>query len=100
MRKVFLSLLCVQKKTRNKFTGVYFDKISSKWSTKVHHENKAYYCGLFLTELEGAQAVNEKCAELGIPLKNPEIENKSQVGFVYVYFQQIKMEERFWARIK
>jgi hypothetical protein len=41
---------------------------------QIRHEKKLYHCGYFLNELEAAQAVNVKCVELDIPLKNPEIE--------------------------
>ena len=68
-------LFCCQKKKkkRNKFTGVTFDKKSSKYVGNTCHQNKKYYCGLFLNELEAAQAVNAKCVELNIPMKNPEV---------------------------
>jgi hypothetical protein len=38
-----------------------------------------------LNKLEAAQAVNAKCVELDIPLKNPEVglpENKPEVSFI------------------
>ena len=52
----------------------------------MHGTKKNIYCGSFSTELEAAQAVNTKCVELDIPLKNPEIEypgyESSQVRFI------------------
>ena len=77
--------LCVQKKRRNKFTGVSFSKQRSQWIAQVTHEKKRYFCGSFSTELEAAQAVNAKCVELDIPLKNPEIgllEYEPKVSFI------------------
>ena len=78
---------CFQKKRRNtsKFTGVYFRKETSKYETQVKHGKELYYCGCFLNELEAVQAVNAKCVELNIALKNPEVglpENKTQVRFI------------------
>ena len=78
---------CVQKqkKRRNKFTCVYFDKRVSKYLATFTYAAKNYFCGYFLTELEAAQAVNIKCVELDIPLKNPEIalpEYEPQVKFI------------------
>ena len=66
-------LFCCQKKKQTKFTGVYVDKSGSKYNTGFSHEKKAYRCGRFLNELEAAQAVNAKCVELNIPMKNPEV---------------------------
>ena len=37
------------------------------------HQKKTHYCGIFVDEKEAAEAVNSKCVELGIPLKNPEV---------------------------
>ena len=37
------------------------------------HQGEDYYCGYFSTELEAGHAVNAKCVELGIPIKNPHI---------------------------
>ena len=65
-------LFC-QKKKQTKFTGVYVDKSGSKYNTGFNHEKKNYYCGRFLNPLEAAQAVNAKCVELNIPMKNPEV---------------------------
>ena len=53
--------------------GVSFDKRASKYRAQITHNQQNYYCGNFLNELEAAQAVNAKCVELDIPLKNPEV---------------------------
>ena len=53
--------LCVQKKGRNKFAGVLYKKDCSKWEAFINYKGNRYYLGLFLTELEAAQAVNAKC---------------------------------------
>ena len=63
--------------------------ILSKFFGQVTHQSKHYYCGSFSTELQAAQAVNAKCVELDIPLKNPEIElpeNKQEVICIYFYY--------------
>ena len=78
---------CFQKKvgTKGQFKGVSFYKVRSNWEAKITHEGNRHFLGYFSTELEAAQAVNEKCVELGIPLKNPEIEspgNKRRVSFI------------------
>ena len=65
--------VCFQKRKRNKFTGISFDKVCSKWKAQVTHKLKSYYCGYYSNELEAAQAVNAKCVELEIPLRFPEI---------------------------
>ena len=76
--------ICVQRRNTSKFTGVSFNNARSKYRAQVKHEKEDYYCGCFLNELEAAQAVNAKCVELNIPLKNPAVglpENKQQVRF-------------------
>ena len=74
---------CFQKQTRNKFVCVSWDKTNSNYKAQISHEHKQYYCGCFLNELEAAQAVNAKCVELDISLKNPEVglPDKRQVRF-------------------
>ena len=67
-----------------RFVGVHFDNSRSKYVGQTTHEGKHYWCGYFSNELETAQAVNLKCVELDIPLKNQEVglpENKPQVRF-------------------
>jgi hypothetical protein len=63
---------------------VTFDKKNSRYIATFKHEQERYYCGSFSNELEAAQAVNAKCIDLDIPLKNPEVglpENEPQVRF-------------------
>merc|ERR1712034_71116 len=64
-----------------KIKCVFFDKRSCTFLAKIHHKKKQYYCGCFSNKLDAAKAVNAKCVQIGIPLKNPEIglpEYKSQ----------------------
>jgi hypothetical protein len=63
---------------------VTFDKKISKYIAAFTHEQKRYYCGCFSNELEAAQAVNWKCLELDIPVKNLPVGfgNQPQVSFV------------------
>ena len=84
-RKFDILCFCFQIKRQYKFTGVYFNKKSSKYKGQITHKRKIYHCGSYLTELEAAQATNAKCVELDIPLQNPEAglpENKTEVSFV------------------
>lgn len=37
-------------------------------------KKKCHYCGTFDSDFRAAVAVNNKCRELGILLKNPEVE--------------------------
>ena len=39
----------------------------------MSHDKEKFNCGYHETEIEAAYAVNEKCHELGIPLRNPEV---------------------------
>ena len=77
--------ICICVFHEERFTGVCFNKNSSKYVAQVTHEKKVYHCGYFLNKLEAAKAVNAKCVELNIASKNPEVglpQNKSQVRFI------------------
>ena len=80
--------LCFQKRKENGFTGVSWVTACEKYSTSLCANGKKYSCGHFSNQLEAAQAINLKCVELDLPLKNPQAglpENKPQVRFIYVY---------------
>merc|ERR1711881_730431 len=69
-----------QKKRKGKYTCVYWSEEKGKWLGQFMHQKKRTFIGYFNTELEAAQAVNEKCVSLGIKLKNPEItESQGQI---------------------
>jgi len=46
---------------------------NGRWRGALKRKGKYISCGTFDTEIEAAQAVNEKCDELGIPHKNPDL---------------------------
>ena len=77
------TFLCVFYEEPKRITGVSFCKQYSKYLAQIYHEAKHHFCGYFSTELEAAQAVNAKCVELDISLKNPEVglPDKRQVRF-------------------
>jgi hypothetical protein len=65
--------------------GVLSNKKQCQYIGQLRHNEKIYYCGTFSNKLETAQAVNWKCVQLNIPLKNPQAglsENIPQVRFV------------------
>jgi hypothetical protein len=53
--------------------GVYWDKQNKKWKASLLHNNKRIYIGCFKNEKNAVKAVNWKCKELKIPIKNPEV---------------------------
>ena len=72
---------------RSNFIGVSFvtGKSSSNYLARLRCDGKQYHCGYFSNTLEAAQAINAKCVEFGIPLKNPEVgllECEPQVSFI------------------
>merc|ERR1711881_37006 len=67
-----------QKKRKGKYACVYWSEEKGKWLGQFMHQKKRTFIGYFNTELEAAQAVNKKCANLGIKLKNPEIAQQFQ----------------------
>jgi len=62
------------------YVGVTIDDSQSMTRYKGHVWNprtqKSVYVGIFTDKLEAAKAVNSKCIELGIPVKNPGVEPK------------------------
>ena len=57
---------------KSKYVCVNFDVTTGKWFGRVWHKKvkKHMYCGHFNNEFDCAIAVNQKCLELNIPLKN------------------------------
>lgn len=53
-----------QKNNKSGFKGVYQDKKSGKWISKINFESKAYHCGLYKNKEDAARAYDIKCLEL------------------------------------
>jgi len=62
---------------RSRFKGVSWYARGEKWRGQLNHKGhpKSIYCGLHEDELSAAIAVNNKCRELGVPLKNPDLDS-------------------------
>lgn len=58
----------------SQYVGVSWFRPGHKWRSQIQHEGKMINVGYFDKEIEAARAVNAKCKELGIPVKNPGIE--------------------------
>ena len=61
-----------EKKTSSKYVCVTWNKETKKWQAQIVHNKKHIYIGSFENENDAAKAVNCKCKELKIPMKNPE----------------------------
>jgi len=59
-------------KLKSKFVGVTYTK-SGKWCAALTHKGKRHTAGTFKTALEAAQALNNLCVNISIPLKNPSV---------------------------
>ena len=53
--------------------GVSWKKQTKKWRANVGHNGKIHYTGSFEIEEDAAKAINLKCQELNIPLKNSSV---------------------------
>jgi hypothetical protein len=74
-----LHFFCVFHEEPKRIICVSLDKKTSTYRGQIYHNKKNYSCGFFVNKLDCAKAVNAKCVELDIPLKNPEVglpENK------------------------
>ena len=43
------------------------------WAVQIYFHNHKYFGGYFNEEIEAAKKVNQLCDEVGIPQKNPEV---------------------------
>jgi len=64
----------VVKKPKSEFIGVSWEKNKRKWRGRVCYKGKNVFVGYFVDDRNAAVAVNGKCRELGIPIKNPDLE--------------------------
>jgi len=55
------------------YTGVYYDKTRSRWRARFGHKGKEYTVGSFPNELMAARAVNTKCVQMGVSMRNPTV---------------------------
>ena len=72
--KFFSCFSFIEKRDTNKYIGVSWIQETKKWLATVNLKGKRYYIGSFQIEEDAAKAVNLKCQELNIPLKNPSVE--------------------------
>jgi hypothetical protein len=47
--------------------------VKKKWQAQIYHNKKMTGAGIFDNEKDAAKAVNFKCRELKIPMKNSEV---------------------------
>ena len=57
----------------SKYLGVSWDKQNKKWKASFNYNKKKVHIGFFTNQNDAAKAVNWKCKELKIPIKNPEV---------------------------
>ena len=58
----------------SKYKCVSWSKIPKSWHGSIRHKGRHIYVKQSRSEVEVALAINEKCRELRIPLKNPSVE--------------------------
>jgi len=66
---------CLVKKPKSEYLGVSWCNTKNTWVARVWHptERKLIWAGYHQNEKSCALAVNEKCLDLQIPLKNPQV---------------------------
>ena len=62
------------------YTGVSWNTRDRRWYGQIKHLGESIYCGCSFDEKEAAKKVNEKCRQLGIPLKNPNLDNEFHIS--------------------
>ena len=67
----------IENRASSKYFGVYWNKQKvlpkKQWSAKILHNGKQHSIGCWEHEEDAARAVNFKCQEFNIPLKNPSV---------------------------
>jgi hypothetical protein len=58
----------------SKYSDVYWEQESKMWHARLNYNGKSISCGRFHSEIDAAIAVNTKCSELGLPLKNTDVQ--------------------------
>ena len=71
-KKVFCVFL-FEKGSSSKYFGVSWVKERKKWTCVFFLNGERHYAGSFKIEEDAAKAVNLKCQELNITLKNPSV---------------------------
>ena len=71
-RNLFLGFL-FENRFSSKYVCVSWNKNHKKWQVSISRKGQRYYVGYFESEEDAAKAVNLKCQELNIPLKNPSV---------------------------
>ena len=59
-----------QQSKSSKYMCVSWNQRDQKWKGMFRKDGADHYCGKFETEIEAARAVNKRCREIGIPIKN------------------------------
>ena len=70
--QIFLVFL-FENRGSSKYLGVHWNKKKKKWEANFGHNGQRDYIGNFENEEDAAKAVNLKCQELNIPLKNSSV---------------------------
>ena len=71
MYKIIILILC--ETSPKKYMGVSWNKQNKKWKASLLHNKKQIHIGYFKNEKDAVKAVNWKCKELKIPMKNPQV---------------------------
>jgi hypothetical protein len=69
-------------KPKSKYLGVSWCNKKQQWHGRVwvSHLKKLEWVGYFEDEIECALQVNKRCIKLGLPIKNPELEERSSAS--------------------
>jgi hypothetical protein len=76
MEIVFPNLFLVflfENRSSSKYVSVYWNKHNNKWGANFIHNGQRYHIGYFEIEEDAAKAINLKCQELNIQLKNADV---------------------------
>ena len=58
---------------QSQYKGVSWDKNAKKWVARVKYKSKSHFAGRYSNERAAAEAVNNKCMEIGIMPRNLEL---------------------------
>jgi len=71
-----------KKEKSSQYKGIYWHKQNGKWYVQLClKDGSKKFFGMFKDELDAARRVNQLCEDIGIPLKNPEINALPKVKY-------------------
>ena len=61
------------------FRCICWHRGRNKWGAKIQYENKDFFIGVFDHDYQAAEALNDLCRKLELPLPNPQLKKRKTI---------------------